>query len=135
MSSRDPRIGGALAAWVAACTCATPTATRSSCAPTRRHDAVGEQPAKVGVGVNEREAYLDRLGLDVEPPSVDALFQVHRAHVERVAYETLWIHLGEGWSVDPADSVERVARGRRGGYCFHLNGAMSELLRGLGYDV
>ena len=39
-------------------------------------------------------AYLDRLGLDREPSSVDALFALHRAHVERVAYETVWLHLG-----------------------------------------
>ena len=57
------------------------------------------------------------------------------AHVERVAYETLWIHLGERWGVDPTKSTQRIAHRRRGGYCFHLNGAFSELLRALGYDV
>ena len=82
-----------------------------------------------------RDAYLARLGLDAEPPSVDALFRLHRAHVERVPYETLWIHLGETWGVGAADSVERIARQGRGGYCFHLNGSFSELLRALGYDV
>lgn len=33
-------------------------------------------------------AYLDRLGLDAEPPSLQALTRLHRAHVERIAYET-----------------------------------------------
>lgn len=32
-------------------------------------------------------AYLARLGLEHEPPSVDALFRLHKAHVERVPYE------------------------------------------------
>jgi N-hydroxyarylamine O-acetyltransferase len=82
-----------------------------------------------------RDAYLARLGVEQEPPSVDALFRVHRAHVERVAYETLWIHLGQRWSADASESMTRVATQRRGGYCFHLNGAASELLRALGYDV
>jgi N-hydroxyarylamine O-acetyltransferase len=82
-----------------------------------------------------RDAYLARLGLDAEGPSVDALFALHRAHVERVAYETLWIHLGERWSVDTSESTARIATRGRGGYCFHLNGALSELLRALGYDV
>jgi N-hydroxyarylamine O-acetyltransferase len=81
------------------------------------------------------DAYLARLGLEREPPSAEALARIHRAHVERVPYETLWIHLGERWTVDPAASLERVAVGRRGGYCYHLNGALSELLRYLGYDV
>jgi N-hydroxyarylamine O-acetyltransferase len=81
------------------------------------------------------DAYLARLGLEREPPSAEALARIHRAHVERVPYETLWIHLGERWTIDPAASAERIARRRRGGYCFHLNGALSELLRDLGYDV
>ena len=81
------------------------------------------------------DAYLTRLGLEAEPPSVEALSRIHRAHVERVPYETLWIHLGERWDLDPAASVDRIGTRRRGGYCFHLNGALSELLRALGYDV
>jgi len=82
-----------------------------------------------------RDAYLARLGLPAEPPSADALFRIHRAHVERVPYETLWIHLGERRTVDAAAAVTHIARDGRGGYCFHLNGAMSELLRSLGYRV
>jgi arylamine N-acetyltransferase len=81
------------------------------------------------------DAYLHRLGLEAEPPSADALHRIHRAHVEKVPYETLWIHMGERWTVDPRESVARIARQQRGGYCFHLNGALSELLRALGYDV
>ncbi|MEY2420683.1 MAG: N-hydroxyarylamine O-acetyltransferase [Acidimicrobiaceae bacterium] len=82
-----------------------------------------------------RAAYLDRLGLDPEPPSVEALQRLHRRHVERIPYETMWIHLGEAWDIDLAGTVERIARQGRGGYCFHLNGAFSSLLRSLGYAV
>jgi N-hydroxyarylamine O-acetyltransferase len=82
-----------------------------------------------------RDAYLARLGLDAEPPSVAALFAIQRAHVERVAYETLWIHLGEQWGIGTAESTARIATRGRGGYCFHLNGGLSELLRALGYNV
>lgn len=81
------------------------------------------------------EAYLRRLGLEVEPPSVDALFRVHRAQVERVPYETTWIQLGERWDIDTDAAVERIAKRGRGGYCFHLNGSLSRLLTTLGYDV
>jgi arylamine N-acetyltransferase len=82
-----------------------------------------------------RDAYLARLGLDAEPPSVDALVRLHRAQVERVPYETLWIQLGQIHGIEPATSLQRVATTTRGGYCFHLNGAFSELLGALGYDV
>jgi arylamine N-acetyltransferase len=82
-----------------------------------------------------RNAYLDRLGLEAEPPSVEGLRQLHRRQVERVPYETMWIHAGEGWGIDPTDSMTRVAYHRRGGYCYHLNGAFGLLLRSLGYAV
>jgi N-hydroxyarylamine O-acetyltransferase len=82
-----------------------------------------------------RAAYLRRLGLDAEPPSVQALQRLHRRQVERVPYETMWIHAGETWGIDPLDSVARIALSGRGGYCYHLNGAFGELLRSLGYTV
>lgn len=65
-------------------------------------------------------AYLRRLGLEAEPPSIDALQRLHRRQVEQIPYETLWIHLGEAWNIDLAKALERVARQGRGGYCFHL---------------
>lgn len=80
-------------------------------------------------------AYLARLRLDDPgPPSVPALFALHRAHVEQVPYENLEIQLGRPTSVDPHESAARVLRGR-GGYCYHLNGALSVLLGALGFDV
>jgi len=78
--------------------------------------------------------YLRRLGRPAEPPSVAALHALHRAHAERVPYECLWIWHGERRTIEPAESVACVLRGR-GGYCYHLNGAFSELLRALGYRV
>ncbi len=83
----------------------------------------------------DRDAYLARLGVDAGPPSIDGLIRLHRAHVERVTFETLWIHLGERWGIGVDESTARVATRRRGGYCFHLNGAFGGLLRSLGYDV
>lgn len=80
-------------------------------------------------------AYLRRLGLEREAPGVEALVRLHRAQVERVPYETVWIHQGRSWGIEPARSVRRIAAERRGGYCYHLNGAFSRLLGVLGYDV
>ena len=55
-----------------------------------------------------RDAYLTRLGLEPEPPSAEALFRLHRAHAERVPYETLWIHAGERWDVDVETAARRI---------------------------
>jgi N-hydroxyarylamine O-acetyltransferase len=79
--------------------------------------------------------YLRRLGVERQPPSVDALYRLHRAQVERVPYETLWIHTGQLYSCSAQESLARIALTSRGGYCFHLNGAFSELLAALGYRV
>jgi N-hydroxyarylamine O-acetyltransferase len=87
------------------------------------------------IAATTRDAYLRRLQLTVEPPTVDGLVRLHRAQVERVPYETVWLHMGEPWTVDPMASVQRIAHGGRGGYCYHLNGAFSELLAALGYHV
>jgi arylamine N-acetyltransferase len=89
----------------------------------------------VALDVELRDAYLRRLGLEAEPPSAEALQRLHRHHVERIPYETMWIQAGEQWGIDPVDSVARIALQRRGGYCYHLNGALSVLLRSLGYAV
>lgn len=47
----------------------------------------------------------------------------------------MWIHAGETWGIDPIDSAVRIAVDGRGGYCYHLNGALGALLHSLGYRV
>jgi arylamine N-acetyltransferase len=82
-----------------------------------------------------RAAYLARLGVEAEPPSVEAMCTLVRRHAERVPYETLWIQSGELWGIDPGESARRIALDGRGGYCYHLNGALGLLLHSLGYRV
>ena len=82
-----------------------------------------------------RAAYLKRLGVEAEAPSVEALTSVVRRQAERVPYETLWIPAGGRWSIDPAQAARRIALEGRGGYCYHLNGALGLLLSSLGYEV
>jgi N-hydroxyarylamine O-acetyltransferase len=101
----------------------------------RARDTSGMWTSPIPLDVDVQAAYLRRLGLEAEPPSVEALQQLHRRHAERVPYETMWIHAGEAWGIDPLDSATRIALQGRGGYCYHLNGAFGALLRSLGYDV
>jgi arylamine N-acetyltransferase len=81
-------------------------------------------------------AYLDRLECHLRPGDLDAdaLFALQSAHVARVPYETVDIVRGRAPGIDPLESVKRVLAGR-GGYCYHLNGALSALLGWLGVDV
>jgi arylamine N-acetyltransferase len=78
------------------------------------------------------EAYLFALGVETGPGRVDAatLRRLQRAHLARFPYETLDIVRGSPPGIDPVASVRRLLAGR-GGYCYHLNGAFSELLRWL----
>jgi len=81
-------------------------------------------------------AYLRRLRIDHPgPPSVEGLRVLHAAQVERIPYEALEIQLRRPTTIDPYDSARRILERRRGGYCYHLNGAFSLLLGALGYDV
>jgi N-hydroxyarylamine O-acetyltransferase len=81
-------------------------------------------------------SYLARIGLsEAEPPSAQALADLHARHLERVPYENLDIQMGRPTSVDGADAAQRIVRDGRGGYCFHLNGAFGILLDALGYTV
>jgi arylamine N-acetyltransferase len=80
--------------------------------------------------------YLAFLGHEDRPrPTVESLRELHRRHLARVPYENLEIMLGRPPSVDPRDSLERVARVGRAGYCFHQNGALETALVDLGYVV
>jgi arylamine N-acetyltransferase len=81
-----------------------------------------------------RDAYLRRLGQAPSAPSVEALFALHRAQVELIPYECVWLWLGERRAVAPLESVRHLVRGR-GGYCYQLNGALATLLGWLGFDV
>jgi N-hydroxyarylamine O-acetyltransferase len=82
-----------------------------------------------------RAAYLVRLGVEPTPPSAESMCVLVRRHAERVPYETLWIQSGELWGIDPGESARRIALAGRGGYCYHLNGALGMLLYSLGYEV
>jgi N-hydroxyarylamine O-acetyltransferase len=82
-----------------------------------------------------RDAYLRRLGFTTPPPAtVETLFALHRAQVEHIPYESVWVWLGERRTIRPLDSVRYLVSGR-GGYCYHQNGALATLLSWLGFVV
>jgi arylamine N-acetyltransferase len=81
-------------------------------------------------------AYLRRLGFDGEqPPTAAVLAHLHRAHLERVPFENLDIHLGIPIHLDAHAFAEKVGLHGRGGFCYELNGAFAALLTALGFDI
>ncbi|RAR42259.1 arylamine N-acetyltransferase [Paenibacillus sp. MDMC362] len=84
---------------------------------------------------SEVRAYLNRLGIsDIQEPTKEYLFELHKAHVARIPWQTLDIFAGKPTSIDIEESVQLMIH-QRSGYCFHLNGAFTALLRALGYKV
>jgi N-hydroxyarylamine O-acetyltransferase len=82
------------------------------------------------------DGYLRFLGYADRPaPTVASLVELHQRHLARVPYENLEIMLGRPPSVAPLDSLARVGRVGRAGYCFHQNGALEVALRELGFAV
>ena len=81
-------------------------------------------------------AFLQRIGIHRhDGPSVEALFALHAAFAESVAYETVQYQLGKGAPLDPAAAAERIINREAGGYCFQMNGSFAWLLTELGYQV
>ena len=82
------------------------------------------------------DAYLARLGfVDRPPPDPATLEALHRAHLRRVPFENLDIHIGRSITIDVDQFVTKIAVARRGGFCYELNGAFAWLLDSLGFAV
>lgn len=85
---------------------------------------------------DQTKQYLKRLdGIEWQLPTIEFLSELHRAHVEKVTWNTMDIFAGKGVPFYRTDSVNHIVNNKSGGYCFHLNGAFSLLLESLGYDV
>lgn len=75
------------------------------------------------------EEYLARLGVETPPPpDAPSLRSLQAAHLRRIPFENLSIHLGEPISLDIDDLADKILRRRRGGFCFELNGLFAQLL-------
>ncbi|WP_432044033.1 arylamine N-acetyltransferase family protein [Streptomyces cadmiisoli] len=81
-------------------------------------------------------AYLERIGA-ARPDRPDAghLRDLQLRHVRSVPFENLDIHSGKQIDLDARSLVDKIARDRRGGICYEVNGAFAALLTSLGYRV
>lgn len=81
-------------------------------------------------------AYLERLGCPL-PARADAqtLRRLHLAHLQRVPFENLDVHLGRPILLELPLLYDKIVRRFRGGFCYELNGLFAWLLGTLGYQV
>ncbi|MCP3817666.1 arylamine N-acetyltransferase [Streptomyces sp. A3M-1-3] len=82
------------------------------------------------------EAYLRRIGAERPAhPDAAALRDLQLRHLRTVPFENLSIHLGEDIVLEEKPLLDKIVDGRRGGFCYELNGAFAVLLEALGYRV
>lgn len=98
--------------------------------------SAGKPPPTDPSDVGLVDRYLARLGFDDRPtPTGATLVALHRAHLHRVPFENLDIHIGRPITIDVSRFVAKIVVARRGGFCYELNGAFAWLLESLGFDV
>ncbi|WP_124283979.1 arylamine N-acetyltransferase [Streptomyces sp. NBC_01260] len=82
------------------------------------------------------DSYLARIGATrPDRPDAAALRELQLRHLTAVPFENLSIHLGEDIVLEEQTLLDKIVAGRRGGFCYELNGAFAALLRELGFEV
>jgi len=81
-------------------------------------------------------AYLDRIGFSGRP-AVDriTLERIQRLHLLSIPYENLDVQLDRPRTTDPAGAFDKIVTGRRGGWCYEMNGLMGWALAEIGFPV
>lgn len=80
--------------------------------------------------------YLDRIGFTGAPRAdLSTLRALHRQHLLSIPYENIDVLLRRPLSVDVAAACEKLIAGRRGGWCYEMNGVFGWALEEIGFDV
>ena len=80
------------------------------------------------------DAYLSRIGVEAEKPSLKYLKTLQKAHLMSVPFENLDIHYRRKIILDYPKIFDKVVIEKRGGFCYELNGLFYHLLYHLGFD-
>lgn len=81
--------------------------------------------------------YLNRIKIDGSKLAADleSLKLLHRKHLLNVPFENLDIHRNRPILLDKARFFEKIVGGRRGGFCYELNGLFESLLKAVGFQT
>lgn len=85
---------------------------------------------------DQLEAYLARIGMErPASPDIGSLSELHRAHLMSFTWEALDAFMGWPSSISPASAFAKMVEGRRGGWCYEMNGLFGAALAALGFRV
>ena len=81
-------------------------------------------------------AYLTRIGYAGDlTPTRETLAAVQRAHLLAIPYENLDVQLGRPRTTAVAEAYAKMVGGRRGGWCYDMNGLLGWALKEMGFSV
>lgn len=82
------------------------------------------------------QAYLKRIGYRGTPRAdLSTLVELHRRHLLAIPYENLDVQLGRPVGLDITPIHEKLVLGRRGGWCYEMNGLFAWALEEIGFAV
>ena len=82
------------------------------------------------------DAYFDRIAYaGPVQPDLATLTALHRAHLRAIPYENLDVQLGRPVTIERAPIFEKIVTGKRGGWCYEMNGLFGWALDQLGFRV
>lgn len=98
--------------------------------------ATYSKPNQMKLTPAQLDAYLERIGADY-PDRLDihSLTKLHRAHLMGFTWEALDAFMGWPSSIEPAVAYTKMVVGRRGGWCYEMNGLFGAALTALGFRV
>lgn len=90
----------------------------------------------MSLSARQLDAYLARIGVE-RPVSLDihSLSKLHRAHLMTFTWEALDAFMGWPSAITPAAAFAKMVEGRRGGWCYEMNGLFGAALAELGFRV
>ncbi len=87
-------------------------------------------PSKIDI-----EAYINRIKYQDElRPNLEVLKKLQKQHLLHVPFENLDIHYHNKIHLDLNAFYKKVVQGKRGGFCYELNGLFNQLLLALGFQ-
>ena len=81
------------------------------------------------------QGYLDAVCVARRAPDLEALSELHEAHVRTFPFENLDVLLGNHPGVSLEAVQEKLVGRQRGGYCFEHATLFAAVVERLGYDV
>lgn len=82
------------------------------------------------------DAYLARIGMAAPAsPDLRSLTALHQAHLMAFTWEALDAFMGWPSPITPAGAFAKMVEGKRGGWCYEMNGLFGAALATIGFQV